>query len=74
MSRIRGVLSTIERLSHYVEWQAMMCAVGEMVVEVPLAPSYDDANAALNEWIDRNLATHITTILGSAPLSTLPAG
>ncbi len=52
----------------------MMCAVGEMVVEVPLAPSYDDANAALNEWIDRNLATHITTILGSAPLSTLPAG
>lgn len=51
-----------------------MCAVGEMIVEVPLATSYDDVSAALDEWIDRNLASHITTVLGSAPLSTLPAG
>lgn len=56
-SRRQGELATIERLSHYLEWQAMMCAVGEMIAEVPLAISYDDANAALDEWIGRNLPT-----------------
>lgn len=56
-SRRHGARSTIERLSHYVEWQAMMCAVGEMIAEIPLAISNDDVNAALEDWIDRNLPT-----------------
>lgn len=53
-SRRHGNLSTIERLSHYVEWQAMMCAVGEMIDEVPLTTSVDDVNVALDEWIGHN--------------------
>ncbi|ARU26067.1 hypothetical protein [Cellvibrio sp. PSBB006] len=69
-SRRHGSLSTIERLSHYVEWQAMMCAVGELIAEVPLTTSVDEVNAALDEWIDRNLPTispHWLSDLRTAP-------
>lgn len=54
-SRRHGTRPTVERLSYHVEWHAMMCAVGELLIEQPLARPLDEN--ALQTWIERNLLT-----------------
>lgn len=56
-SRRHGARPTIERLSYYLEWQAMMCAVGELIGEQPLVVSSDDNKCAFRDWLERSLVT-----------------
>ncbi|MGG2400139.1 hypothetical protein ACJRW5_24675 [Pseudomonas sp. SH1-B] len=54
-SRRQGERPTIERLTYHIEWHSMMCLVGELIVEQPLATSREDNE--LEAWIERNLPT-----------------
>ena len=54
-SRRHGELPTLERLDYHIEWHALMCAVGELVVEHPLAVSREDNE--FEAWIEDNLPT-----------------
>lgn len=54
-SRRHGARPTIERLSYYIEWHAMMCVVGELIVEKPIAAELEDN--ALSTWLEESLPT-----------------
>lgn len=54
-SRRHGTRPTVERLSYHIEWHAMMCAVGELICEQPLATPREEN--ALEAWMERNLPT-----------------
>ncbi len=54
-SRRHGEWPTIERLSHHIEWHAMMCAVGELIAERPLITSPD--GSAFERWMADHLPT-----------------
>ncbi|OCJ05377.1 hypothetical protein A6U86_29390 [Rhizobium sp. AC27/96] len=54
-SRRHGARPTIQRLSYYLEWHAMMCVMGELISEVPLAANVQAS--AFNEWLSENLPT-----------------
>lgn len=56
-SRRHGSRPTIERLSYHIEWHAMMCAVGELIVERPLVKQREGEDR-FDEWIYRNMPTH----------------
>jgi len=58
-SRRHGAWPVLERLSHHIEWHAMMCAVGELIVEQPLVASAE--GNAFAHW----MADHLPTL---APL------
>ncbi len=55
-SRRHGGRPTIERLSNHIEWHSMMCVVGELICEQPLATDRLEENA-LETWMERNLPT-----------------
>jgi hypothetical protein len=54
-SRRHGAWPTIERLSHHIEWHAMMCTVGELIAERPLITSQD--GNAFERWMADHLPT-----------------
>lgn len=54
-SRRHGACPTVERLSHHIEWHAMMCALGELISEQPICDHEDDN--ALEAWIEAHLPT-----------------
>ncbi|MFD9900961.1 hypothetical protein [Mesorhizobium sp. NPDC059025] len=54
--RRHGTLPTIERLSYHIEWHAMMCAVGELIVEQPLVKQTGGKDH-LKEWIYESMPT-----------------
>jgi hypothetical protein len=56
-SHRHGDRPVIERLSRYVEWHGMMCAVGEMLPTTPLVKA-DRYDRTFEQW----LAQHIPTI------------
>lgn len=41
-SRRHGLRPMIERLSYHIEWHAMMCAVGELIIEQPLVKQEEE--------------------------------
>lgn len=56
-SRRHGARPAIERLSYHIEWHAMMCAVGELIIDHPLVePRYDDEDRFL-DWMRDKLPT-----------------
>lgn len=69
-SRRHGARPTVERMSYYVEWHAMMCAVGELIVDRPLVTSPDEN--ALDIWMKSNLPTvppyWLSDLRGAPPL------
>lgn len=56
VSRRHGTRPTVERLSHHIEWHAMMCAVGEMVADCPLIDR-PHIQAEFHEWLERAMPT-----------------
>jgi hypothetical protein len=54
VSNRHGTRPMVERLSRYLEWHGMMCAVGELIDAYPLAPR-DHYDEAFDEWRDRSL-------------------
>lgn len=54
-SRRQGTRPTLERLSYHIEWHAMMCVMGELIVEHPLAASPD--GNAFEGWMKNHLPT-----------------
>lgn len=54
ISRRHGSRPTVERLSYHIEWHAMMCVVGEMIVDHPLVDR-PDIQEQFEEWLQRAL-------------------
>jgi hypothetical protein len=54
-SHRHGTRPAIERLSRYLEWHGMMCAVGELIDTCPLVR--DRYGDSFDEWRDRSLPT-----------------
>lgn len=53
-SHSHGSMPTIERHSYYLEWHAMWCSLGSLMVEKSLAESeYDDDYGTLNGFLRR---------------------
>ena|GEM_PF-2328100 len=69
-SRRHGERSAFERLSHHIEWHAMMCAVGELIDEQPACEA--DCDSELAEWIRSYLPTvapqWLSDLRSSSPL------
>lgn len=55
-SRRHGSLPTIERMSYHIEWHAMMCVIGELIMEQPLLE--DDDENRFHEWMYRSMPQH----------------
>lgn len=56
-SRRHGARPAVERLSYHVEWHAMMCAVGELIVDHPLVEPRDDEEDRFLDWLRDMLPT-----------------
>ncbi|WP_010322421.1 ATP-binding protein [Marinobacterium stanieri] len=57
-SHSHGSMPTIERQSYYLEWHAMWCSLGSLMVEKSLAePEYDDDYGTLNCFLRREGVT-----------------
>jgi hypothetical protein len=52
----KGSLPIIERQAFYLEWHAILCAVGELMLKYPLWKSEDDWGT-LNHWLSDILLT-----------------
>lgn len=56
-SRRHGARPAVERLSYHIEWHAMMCAVGELIVDHPLVEPRDDDEDRFLDWMRDMLPT-----------------
>lgn len=55
-SNRHGGQPTVERLTHYLEWHGMMCAVGELLQTRPLMRT-EPHNRSMNDWLAEHLPT-----------------
>lgn len=55
-SHRHGTVPVVERLSRYVEWHGMMCAIGELLYESPLLAT-DKYGDTFQDWIEQSVPT-----------------